>query len=271
MRRAVVLLLGALVVSPLAVEACNVTELQPPSNEICQPSQLVRCNDCPKPDPNDPRVWRGWIQCSADGSSFVGTCGQCAPDDTGSPPLGGSSSSGGSESSSGFGSSTGGGAPGGGDDASGGDDVDDASSSSGGEQNMESSAEPTTLNVTGALDGVGQVQVVPSADGTTNSSTLTVSASSVSYDQLPAEAPDVEAAASVAVTPPLGACNGSLSFQLSLTSASVTFTGSDLVPAQDCADYAANLAQNGMTAVFQNAPYPGGGTASQLTLTLSPR
>jgi len=99
---------------------------------------------------------------------------------------------------------------------------------------------------------------------------LTASASAVAYDQVPNEPPDLENANSVALTPPLGQCNGSLSFELSLTAASFTFTGSDVLPAQDCANYATNLAQNGVAAVFQNVPYPSGGTAAQVTLTLTP-
>jgi hypothetical protein len=60
----------------LTGQACRVAPAA--SNLICQPSQLVRCNDCSQP-PTGSTVYRGWAQCSADGTT-IGACNQCAPD-----------------------------------------------------------------------------------------------------------------------------------------------------------------------------------------------
>jgi hypothetical protein len=49
---------------------------------LCQPSQLVRCNSCPMTGQCADTVCRGWLQCSADGTEFEGSCSECAPDDT---------------------------------------------------------------------------------------------------------------------------------------------------------------------------------------------
>jgi hypothetical protein len=57
------------------------TTEQAASSVICQPSQLVRCNSCPKTGPCANAVCQGWLQCSANGTKFVGTCSECAPDD----------------------------------------------------------------------------------------------------------------------------------------------------------------------------------------------
>jgi hypothetical protein len=54
----------------------------PGSGEVCTPGQKVRCNDCSVP-PGDTRIWTGWIQCSADGTSFIGGCVDCAPESGG--------------------------------------------------------------------------------------------------------------------------------------------------------------------------------------------
>jgi hypothetical protein len=58
------------------------TTEQAASNVLCQPSQLVRCNDCPMTGQCADTVCRGWLQCSSDGTKFEGTCSECAPDDT---------------------------------------------------------------------------------------------------------------------------------------------------------------------------------------------
>jgi hypothetical protein len=55
---------------------------QEASNVLCQPSQLVRCNSCPQTGKCAGESCRGWLQCSTDGTSFVGTCSECEPDDT---------------------------------------------------------------------------------------------------------------------------------------------------------------------------------------------
>jgi hypothetical protein len=57
------------------------TTEQAASSVICQPSQLVRCNSCPMTGQCASTVCEGWLQCSADGTKFVGTCSDCAPDD----------------------------------------------------------------------------------------------------------------------------------------------------------------------------------------------
>jgi hypothetical protein len=54
---------------------------QEASNVICQPSQLVRCNSCEQVGQCAGNVCRGWLQCSKDGTAFVGECTDCAPND----------------------------------------------------------------------------------------------------------------------------------------------------------------------------------------------
>jgi hypothetical protein len=69
--------------------ACSSKQQDAP---LCQPSQRVRCNDCPSTGACAGVVCSGWIQCSADGTAFVGSCSECAPPastsgpDTGAPP-----------------------------------------------------------------------------------------------------------------------------------------------------------------------------------------
>jgi hypothetical protein len=70
----------AATVAFLFPSAC--TTEQAASSIICQPSQLVRCNSCPKTGQCANTVCQGWLQCSANGTKFVGTCSDCAPVDT---------------------------------------------------------------------------------------------------------------------------------------------------------------------------------------------
>ena len=52
---------------------------QEASSVLCPPMQLVRCNSCPATcSSNSGSVCRGWLQCSSDGTAFVGKCSDCA-------------------------------------------------------------------------------------------------------------------------------------------------------------------------------------------------
>jgi hypothetical protein len=135
--------------------------------------------------------------------------------------------------------------------------------------------EPQMLDATGTLDTLGNVDSVTSSDGTTVTTTFAASASSVTYDNMPMDTLDLQSATLVSLTPPLGPpannCEGILSFTLTPTTASVSFSGTDILPATDCATYAATLYSSGVApAVFQAVPYQNGGYANQVTLTLTP-
>jgi hypothetical protein len=244
-----VLVMASLLGGWIAVLACN---SQPAASDvICQPSQLVRCNNCDKP-PDDPRVYRGWITCSSDGTSFVGTCMDCEPDGTGDD--------GGEPPDTGTGhqdSSTGG----------------DTGSSSGGDTGAQQDGgppEPTTIDIDGTLDQPGNIESDPDPDAGTVTTTLSGTASSVSYIPVPTEVPDVAHAQSLTLSPDLGACLGSVSFSLTLDSATFSFEGVDTSPATDCADYATGIQNTGLQATFGTVPYEGGdAVATQVTLTLT--
>ena len=78
MKRRVLGVVASLSFAFVAVTGCTVTNQA--TDKICQPKQKSRCNDCPKSDPNDTRVYIGWNTCSDDGTEYVGSCSECAPE-----------------------------------------------------------------------------------------------------------------------------------------------------------------------------------------------
>ena len=78
MKRRVLVLVTSLTLAFVAVTGCTVKNQA--TDKICQPKQKSRCNDCPKSDPSDTRVYIGWNTCSDDGKSYIGSCSECAPE-----------------------------------------------------------------------------------------------------------------------------------------------------------------------------------------------